>query len=96
MQKGVDGAHALFDALGQLRPFAGRDDARHDVEGDQAFVCLGLTIDVEGDAGAAEESLGIGRFLAQVLEVFVREPAVIGGVWIACGLAAAEHLIEER
>jgi hypothetical protein len=60
----------------QLRPFAGRDDARHDVEGDQPFVRLGLAIDVEGDAGAAEEGLGLGRFLAQVLEVLVREPAV--------------------
>jgi hypothetical protein len=80
----------------ELGPFAGRDDARHDVEGDQAFIRLGLPVDVEGDAGAPEEGLGLGRFLAQVAQVLVREPAVVGPVGRARGAVRAEHLVEER
>jgi hypothetical protein len=57
-----------------LRPFAGRDDARDDVEGDQPFIRLGRAVDVEGDAGAAEEGLGLGRFLAQVASSFENQP----------------------
>jgi hypothetical protein len=96
VQEGVDGAHPLLDPARELRPFPRRDDARHDVEGDQAFVRLGLPIDVEGDPGTAKEGFGVGGFFAQLPEVLVREPAVVGGVRIAGGVSAAKHLIEER
>jgi hypothetical protein len=37
VQEGVDGAHALFDARATAFAIRARDDARHDVEGDQPF-----------------------------------------------------------
>ena len=41
------------------RPFAARDDARQDVEGDQPLGRLLRAIDGEGDADAAEQQLGL-------------------------------------
>ena len=55
---GVDGFDALLETAPQQVPFLGRDDARNDIEGDQAFLRLGIAIDGKGDADAAEQQLG--------------------------------------
>jgi hypothetical protein len=95
MEKGVDGAHALFDPAGQLGPFARRDHAGHDIERDQAFVGLFRAIDVEGDAGAAKEVLGVEGFAPQILHVLGLKPRIIGGVGGAGMLAPAGHFVEK-
>ena len=95
MQKGVDGANALFDAACQPRPFPPRNDPRHKVKGDQPFIGFGLSIDVEGDASTAEKPFRIGRFLAQIAQIFAMKPravATIGRALVAAGLL---HFVEE-
>ena len=51
---GVDGFDALFEAALQRLPFLGRDDARDDVEGNEALLRLGIAVDRKGDADAPE------------------------------------------
>jgi hypothetical protein len=65
LQKGVDGAHPLFDAALQPGPFAPRDDAGDDVERDQALIRALVAIDVEGDAGAARRHVLAGEETAR-------------------------------
>jgi hypothetical protein len=80
VQKGVDGGDALFDAAGQPRPFAARNDARHHVERDQPFGRVRLAIDIEGDPHAPEEGLGLGRLVLEAGGVFRLEPAPVGEI----------------
>ena len=54
---GVDRLHALLEAAPHDVPFLGGDDARDDVERDQALLRLGVAIDRKGDADAAEQKL---------------------------------------
>ena len=60
----VDRAHALLEAGREVRPFARREDAGDDVEGDDPLGRLLVAIDGEGDAEAAEG--GFGGLLAAV------------------------------
>jgi hypothetical protein len=96
VQEGIDGAHALFDAALQARQLPARDDARHHVEGNQAFRRFLLTVDVEGDAGAAEEPFGLRRLLLQLRRVLGGYPGLVVGVWAARRLVEAEHLVKTR
>ena len=96
VQKGVDRAHALLNPAGQPRPFPPRDDARHQIEGDQPLIGLGLPIDVEGDAGAAKKPLGIGGFLAQIAQILAAKPAVIACIGCARVAAPLVHFIEKE
>ena len=61
VQEGIDGAHALFDALGKLAPFVAGQHPWHDIEGDQALVRRLFAIDVESNADLAEEILRLLR-----------------------------------
>jgi hypothetical protein len=54
VQKRIDGKDALLQARAQPGPFARRQDARHNVERDDAFIGLCFAIDREGDAQLAE------------------------------------------
>ena len=65
VEEGVERLHALLDALRQPPPFGAGNDARHDVEGDQPFGRLGLAIDGEGDAGLAENPLGVAHLFGK-------------------------------
>ena len=78
MQEGVDRAHPLFDPLGDARPFAIRDDARDDIEGDEPLFGLGAAIDVEGDAGQAKDLFGLALFGPQSFGIFTVEPVIEG------------------
>ena len=74
-----------LDPLGQaaldLLPFGGGKDARDHVERDQPLLGLGLAIDREGDADAAEDQLGLAPpVVERILGLFVQpaEKLVIG------------------
>src|SRR4051812_30606692 len=54
----VDGADALLEACGEVRPFAGGEDAGDDVEGNDPLRRFLVAINGEGDAERAEGGLG--------------------------------------
>jgi len=93
VEEGVERAHALAQPGLQHRPLGRGDDARHDVERDQALGAFLLAVDGEGDADAVEGEfrlapLGLdarGRRARQPL----RELAIVG----AGRAAPFEHLV---
>ncbi len=94
LDEGVERLDALGEALLQQPPFAGRHDARDDVEGDQPLLRLGLAIDREGDADAAENELGLAPSIVEHVGRHFPEPArklAIGGPQPAVGPV---HLVE--
>ena len=82
VQEVVEGGHALGEAALQPVPLGGRDDARDQVEGEDALDAFFLAVDGEGDAlveeldvGVAAALLeGVGGHAAELLE----EPTVVG------------------
>ncbi len=56
--KGIERFHALLETTHQLLPLGRRQDARHDVEWDQALGALVVAVDVEGDADPPKKMLG--------------------------------------
>ncbi len=91
--EGVQRLHALRQAARQAVPFAFRQDARDDVEGDQPFRIAALAIDGEGDADAAEQRLrlrALGRQRGQTVAFDPGGDALIGRPDAARGV----HLVE--
>ncbi len=56
----VQRVDALLEALFQAGPLGGRDDARHDVEGEDLLQPRLLPIDIESDAHLHQGALGAG------------------------------------
>ena len=96
VQEGIDRAHPLLDPARQLRPFARRNDARHDVKRNQPLVGICRAIDVEGDARAPEEGLRLPCLAPQPFGRFGRKPLAILRVRRARPLAAPIHLVKKR
>ncbi len=65
-EEDVERPHPLLEAAGKALPLGAGQDARNDVEGDDALFGLVLAVDGEGDADAAEEQLGLGRRWARL------------------------------
>ena len=80
VEEGVERLDALLDALRQAAPFGAGDDARHDVEGDQPLGRFCLAIDGEGDAGLAEDALGVAHLFGQPAGVLLLQPAVVSRI----------------
>ncbi|MNW01585.1 hypothetical protein D3C71_1972420 [compost metagenome] len=59
VEEGVEGDDPLFDALGELAPFAAGNDAGDEIEGDELFGTVCVSVDREGDAGFPEDVLGV-------------------------------------
>jgi hypothetical protein len=59
MQEGIQGSDPLPQPVGQDFPLLRGNDARHDVEGDQAFLSGILAIHGEGDADAMKRQVGL-------------------------------------
>ena len=74
-QEQVHGPDPLDQPGLQPGPFRRADDARHDVERDQPLAGLGVAIDGEGDAHAAEEQLRLPRAGLKQSFGCVRQPA---------------------
>ncbi len=79
----VDRANPLGEPGLQPRPFGRADDARHDVERDQAFAGFRVAIDGEGDPHAAEEQLRLTRPRLQQPFGGVRQPARESAIAVA-------------
>ena len=61
VHEGVERAHALLDAGGEAAPFRRAQDARDDVEGNEALGGAVVAVDGEGDAGAAKQRSASSR-----------------------------------
>ena len=72
---GVDRLDALLEPALQRVPFGGGEDARDDVERDQPLLRVGLAIDREGDADAAEQQLGLAAAEVEHVGRDLAEPA---------------------
>ena len=94
LQECVNRAHPLFDTARDLAPFARRYDPRDDVEGDQAFLGLVITIDGECYPGPPEELFGLTRLAAQLFTVLIAEPLMIGSISCARGTILFQHFVE--
>ena len=70
----IERAHALLEAALEPRPLVDRQDARHDVEGDQPLGAFVLAVHGERDADAMEQRVGLGALVRQPLGGLVVEP----------------------
>ena len=66
LEKKVEREHALLEPLLDRRPFCRRNDARHQVEGEDALGALLIAVDGEGDALAQEGSVDGGAALVEL------------------------------
>ena len=94
VHEGVERAHALLDAGGEPAPFGGAQDARDDVEGDEALGGGLVAVDGEGDAGAAEQRLGLAALALEVVDLLGLQPLMHGEVGLADPAADSVHLVE--
>ena len=89
-EEGVERLDALHETGLELAPLAALQDARDDVERDEALGRLGVAVDVEGDADAPEHHLGMAAPRGEIVLRRTVEPAgdpLVG----EAGLAAALH-----
>jgi hypothetical protein len=74
VQKAVERLHPLLEPALEHAPFAGRNDPRHDVEGDQPFSAGVLAVDCKGDADAVKGALGLLALLGDLVGRGALEP----------------------
>ena len=91
---GVDRLDALLEAAPHDVPFLGRDDARDDVERDQALLRLGVAIDRKGDADAAEQELRLAPAVIEHVGRDLAEPVLQLGIGRPHRATAVLHFVE--
>ena len=91
---GVDGFDALLQAPLQNLPFGGREDARDDVERDQALLRVGVAIHRKGNADAAEEVFGFTAAEIEDVGRHFTQPTRELGIGRPDRVFAARHLVE--
>ena len=79
VDEGIERAHALLESAFE-RIHSSRQDARHDVERDQALRAFLLAVDREGDADAVEQRIGLGALLRQALGRLLPQPLRVAQV----------------
>ena len=94
VHEGIERLHPLFDAPAQASPFGAGNDAGHHVEGDQPLLGIVLAINIEGDAGLAEEALGLERLAAHPALILVGKPIVVPAIGLANRSVRLMHFIE--
>ena len=93
-EEGVERLDPLGEAFLQGAPFGARHDARDDVEGDEPFLRVGLAVDGEGDADAAEDQLGLAPPVVEHVRRHLGEPARKLAVGRAHLAVEALHFVE--
>ena len=94
LDEGIERLDALGEAFFQQPPFGARHDARDDVEGDQPLLRVGLAIDREGDADAAEQKLGLAPAVIEHVGRNVIEPARELAIGRPHAAVCSGHLVE--
>ena len=92
----VDGLDALLEARSQHVPFGGGQNARHYVERDEPLLRVGLAIDREGDADAAEQDFRLAPAIVQHVGRYLGEPAKQLAVGRTQRPVGALHLVESE
>ena len=92
-EKGVEGAHALAQTDLERRPFGAGNDARQQIEWDQALLAAFLTIDIEGDADAMEGDVGLLALARDALARHLFEPVGVGPVVRAHRAVGGVHFV---
>jgi len=93
VQEGIERLDPLLEAVGHPLPFLSRNNARHNIKGDQALLAGLLAIHGESDADAMEGQI---RFLTFAVDQFGRrrlEPLRIGQVAGAHTSGSVAHFI---
>jgi hypothetical protein len=67
VNEGIQRPHALLQAAFEPDPLFQGQDARHDVEGDEALGAFLLPVDGEGDSHPVKQGIGFGALLAQAV-----------------------------
>ena len=88
MKERVQRTHPLLDTARKLAPFAGRQNARDNIERNEALFGLFASVHVERDAGAAKKPFRLFRLSIEPAGVFGIEPLPIFLIWLACRVAA--------
>jgi hypothetical protein len=94
VEEGVEGDDPLLDALGELAPVSAGNDAGDDVEGDELFGAVGVSVDREGNAGFSKEVLGVPRLGDQARPILCFVPLVIGLVGLPRTGARIHHFVK--
>jgi hypothetical protein len=94
VQEHVQRLDPLRQATLQHGPFMRRNDARNDVEGDQAFGARIVAVDSERDADTAEAQVGFGTLAGHAVGGLLFKPAAELAVVFARA-AGIGHFIEK-
>lgn len=94
VEKGVERDDALFDALGEPAPFAPGDDAGYEIEGDQFFGGIRVSVDCEGDARLTKNLFGFLRFRDEPVSVLTGIPLMISRIWLARAAVRIDHFVK--
>ncbi|MEY9790548.1 hypothetical protein ABIE77_005107 [Sinorhizobium fredii] len=78
VEEGVERNDPLFDALGEAAPFTAGNDAGNEIEGDELFGGISVSVDRESDARLAEDGFGFFRFRYEPVSVLAGIPLMIG------------------
>ena len=93
--EGVQRLDALLEPLSEPVPFTVGEDARQDVEGDDAFRALFVAVNRESDADPPEKGLGLGLAVPDQFGARLFEPGrnlAVDGAWISVHPASfVEH-----
>ena len=93
----VERPHPLTQAGLELPPLRGRDDARDDVERNQALGAAALfvlfAVDSERDADATEDQVGFRALVAHRVLALLFQPALEFAVVLAHAAIGAVHLV---
>src|SRR5450432_3077955 len=89
----IERANALLQAALEPDPLLERQDARHDIEGDQSLCTFFLPVHGEGNADAVEQGIRFGALLRQPRRGLASEPLGIALVVRAGGAIAQHHFV---
>jgi hypothetical protein len=94
LEKGVPDADALGDAVGEEVPFLRIDDARKEIDGDDAIMAGVVVIEVKGDAEVPHHLLAAGGEAAEFAGAFVEQGGLDAGVNLRGAIGGVGDFIE--
>ena len=95
VQEHVQRRNPLAQARLQHPPLRPRNDARDNVEGNQALLARLLAVNGKGDADAMEREVGFGAFASDALERRLPEPSVVALVVSTDAAVVIDHFVIE-